>query len=431
MRKIINILDFGAKGDGKTFDTNAVQKALDSLKDSGGTLYFPNGTYLVGTLYIHDNITIYLDNEAEISGSKNLADYDGNYKGAIEAPSFSKCLIYAENCKNIEFCGKGVINGNGGAFEHGGDRPMLMRLINCKNIRFKDITLKNSGSWCVHMILCSDIKIDSAAIYNHARSNNDGFDFDSCSNVHISNTNISSTDDSICLKSTTPTMCENFVVTNCIISSETAAVKLGTSSFSGFRNICISNCIFHDCDMGTIKLLMVDGGILENINISNIILDKVGSPLFIRIGKRNLKYEQPAEMDFYGTGEKNSDAPGYIKDIMISDIQARVTVPQKDRAPIMITGLKERPAENITLSNIRVVYPGGGTQADSAISVPEDEFKYPEQWFFGVLPAYGIFARHVKGLNLYNVNLTSKEPDARQCYIGEDIKDLDKQNCNF
>lgn len=188
-----------------------------------------------------------------------------------------------------------------------------------------------------------------------ANRNNDGFDFDGCTDVFVSNCKITSIDDSICLKST-KNQCSRFVVSNCIISSETAAIKLGTSSRAGFKDISIANCVFHDCLLGAIKLLMVEVGVMENITISNITMKNVEGPLFIRLGNRGLKFERPCYMN-YGEPRKNEGValPGKLRNVMISNIQCDVIANGKDKAGIMITGIPGSKIENVALSNTLVV----------------------------------------------------------------------------
>ena len=416
MRKTINIQDFLTR---EAVITQAFQRALDSLADGGGVLYFPRGKYVTGTVYLHSDITLYLDCGAEIAGSGDLADYRDDHLGAIEAPSFSHCLIYAENCRNIEILGSGTINGYG--TNHKLNRPMLMRFVECENIRFEGICLRDSAAWGVHMIACQNIHIHAITLDSQKCSNNDGFDFDSCRDIFISDSTIRSADDSICLKSTRRTMGENLVVTNCILSSKTAVFKTGTSSLSGFKNVTIQNCVVKDCPMGTFKIICVDGGTVENISISNIVMDNVGSPLFIRAGKRNMKFDAPAEMDYDTAGRPNDDAPGTIRNISFSNIQAKVTVTDIRKTPMMLAGLPDSKIQNVRLSNVSVDFCGGGTEADRDIQVPEDEYRYPEQWFFGALPAYGLYARHVSGLKIFNTDLTLSGQDARDVCYFEDV----------
>ena len=150
-------------------------------------------------------------------------------------------------------------------------------------------------------------------------------------------------------------------------------------------------------------------------------MERVGSPLFIRIGRRNLKYETPQEMDFWGEGETNSGDAGCIKNIFLSNIQANVTVEDKDKTPIMLAGLGDSKIENVRITNMDVTFPGGGNVEDKNRVVAEDEYKYPEQWFFGVLPAWGMFARHVKSLKLCDVTMSLSNPDERNMFYLDDV----------
>lgn len=430
MCKMVNVKDFGAVGDG-SLCTASVNDAIRGLAECGGTVFFPNGKYTVGTIFLESNITLCLDILAVMEGSTNIDDYHVKHTGCIESPAFNGCLLIAEDKENIRITG-GKIRGNGKAFRKG-ERPMLTRFVRCKNIVIEDISLGESASWCNHFVLCERVFVNRVDIFNKVNGNNDGFDFDDCKNVFISNCTIETGDDSICLKSSNGGICENIMISNCSLSSRTAAFKTGTASKGGFRNITITNCVFHDCNMGCIKLICVDGGILENVTISNIVMDRVGSPLFIRLGRRNLKFETPQEMvyDYDTEGVQNDGEAGIIRNIMISGIRANVTVSEKDKTPIMITGLKSRFVEKIQLSNISITYPGGGTEEESKISVPEDEFRYPEQWFFGVLPAYGVFARHVNKLSLNNIFIELQNCDARKPYVFEDVINSGATECDF
>lgn len=427
MCRIISVKDFGAIGDG-TLCTNAVNSAISSLAGEGGTVFFPNGVYVTGTIFLESNVTLMLDKKAVIEGSKDIEDYHVPHEGCIEAPSFDGCLLYAEDKENVKLTG-GRIRGNGGVFE--GERPMLTRFVRCRNVVLEDISLGESGSWCNHFVLCDRVFVNRVDIYNKVQINNDGLDFDDCKNVFITNSTIETGDDSICLKSSSGGICENILVTNCTISSKTAVFKTGTASKGGFRNVTLSNCVFHDCEMGCIKLICVDGGILENMTFSNIVMDRVGSPLFIRLGRRNLKFDKPKEMEYFTPGIENEDDPGIIRNILISDIRANVTLQDKERTPIMITGLNGHYVEKIQLNNLNLTFPGGGTKEDAERQIAEDDFRYPEQWFFGVLPAYAVFARHVKGLWMNNVWVDSIEQDAREACICEDVQDAKYCNCTF
>jgi polygalacturonase len=428
---VYSVTAYGAKGDGATLDTEAVQAAIDACA-AGGVVLVEHGRYVVGTLKLKSNMELHVAEGAELLGSTSLADYAVDIQGAIEAPAFNKCVLFAENSENIKITGDGIIDGRGsresfpvkltdGAL---GDRPMLIRFVDCKDTLFKNITFKNAASWCVHLVSCDSILAENVTIDSHVNTNNDGFDLDGCSNVHLEGCTIRTGDDSICPKSTTMKVCENIVVKNCRAQSDTAAFKCGTSSRGGFRNIHISDCDFSNTRMGVIKLLTVDGGILENITISNIVMNEVEGPLFIRLGNRGRTYEKPTEQ-IYGEEVKPEGAPpGIVKNIKISNITATVTGDEQKRNGIMISGIPGHCIENVVLENINISFPGGGTAEDAVRQVAEDEARYPEQFFFGVLPSWGAYIRHARNVTFKNVTLTTRQPDARKQIVLEDVEEF-------
>ncbi len=409
---MIDIKEFGCIGDGVTLETEFFQKALDECSEMGETLYISKGKYLIGTVVIKSNTTIELSPRAEILGSQDLNDYIGDIHGCIEQPEFSKCLIYAKDAENITIQGRGTINGRGSRDVFLGkdndnitDRPMLMRFVSCKDIIVDSINMKDAASWGCHFINCDDIKIDKINMNNRTNNNNDGFDFDGCNNILISNSFISSGDDSICLKSTTERFCQNIVVSGCVISSDTAAFKTGTSSKTGFRNIIVTDCIFKDCKKGAIKLILVDGGKMENININNLIMDNVEGPLFIRLGGRGYDFEVPRGMNFGKPLDEDCKRPvGEIDGICVSNIRASVNTLEKDRSGIFISGVKSKYIKNVALKDIQIKFSTEGTEEDKLIIVPEDEKMYPEQHFFGAIPVYGAYIRYAD-VEMENVKL--------------------------
>jgi polygalacturonase len=432
---VLDVLDFGAVGDGVSMNTAAIQKAIDACAAAGGgKVVIPAGSFVVGTIRMKDNVILHVDEKAVLLGSTSLADYAEDVVGAVEAPAFNKCLIYAHKAKNIGFTGKGLVDARGTkqAFPEKtgnvlGERPMLMRLVECENITFKDLAFRNSASWGLHLVSCRNVRFDGIRIDSQNNNiNNDGIDLDGCVNVLIENCVINSGDDAICPKSTTTQVCSNIVVRGCTISSHTAAYKLGTSSRGGFVDMKVSDCQFHDCPMGAIKLLMVDGGRLENVEISNITMDKVGGPIFIRLGNRGRTYDKPTEQ-VYGQGVAAEGAPvGVLRNVRIRDIRATVTGNERDRQGIMITGIPGHRIEDIVLENIKISLPGGGTAADAVRVVQEDVARYPEQFFFGVLPSSVLYARHVKGLVVRNLDVTFDKPDVRRPICVEDVEGMEQ-----
>ena len=453
---IFNVKDYGAIGDGVAMDTVALQKAIDVCSEAGGgTVWIPAGRFVIGTVQVKSNVTLSLDYGAELLGSQNKKDYPIDHLRPAREGN-SECLLYAEDATNIRFEGLGVIDGRGTPeffpkrAGPGGkdDRPRLIRFENCENLTFSGLTYKNPAFWGIHLIDCRNVHFTGVTVrMRNNHSNNDGLDIDGCENVLIENCDIVSGDDAICLKSSL-NPCRNVVVRDCIVSSAAAAVKFGTSSYGGFIDVDISNCYFYDCPMGAIKLQSVDGARLENVSISRIVMEDVGSPLFIRLGNRGRTYTKNTRTGSnQGPDVKPEGAGvGSIRNIRMSDVVAKVSFLDREKAarsphqvlkvddspektdkekamagPIMITGIPGRYVEDVLLENIEISYPGLGTEADAKREVPEDIARYPEQFFFGPLPAWGAYIRHAKNVTFKNVEMKLREPDARERIVLEDV----------
>ncbi|HUT11735.1 MAG TPA: glycosyl hydrolase family 28 protein, partial [Thermoguttaceae bacterium] len=354
----------------------------------------------------------------------------------------SECLLYAEDATNIRLEGLGVIDGRGTpeSFPRrsgpGGkdNRPRLIRFENCENVTFSGLTYKNPAFWGLHLVDCKEVHFNGITVrMRNNNSNNDGLDLDGCENVLIENCDIDSGDDAICLKSS-KNPCRNIVVRNCKVSSNTAALKFGTSSRGGFIDVNVSNCYFYNSPMGAIKLQLVDGGRLENVDISRIVMDEVGCPIFIRLGNRGTSFtgKPPSSR---GADAKPQGVPiGTLKNIRISDVVAKVVIEDRERAPgftdkerakagpIMITGIPEHCIENVVLENIDISFPGHGTEEEAKRVVPEDIARYPEQFFFGVLPAWGAYVRHARNVEFRNVILETRSPDERKKIVLDDVQ---------
>ena len=184
-RRVFNVRQFGATGDGVTLDTKSVQAAIAACHAGGGGIVeVPQGNYHVGTLEMLGNVTLKLDDGATFLGSQSLGDYAADVGGLAEEPAFQKCLIHAENAANVGFEGAGTIDGRGTtrAFPvkvNGkvGERPSLMRLTNCRQVFLKGVTFKNPASWGLHLVGSQDVHFDGVTIYSRDNNaNNDGID---------------------------------------------------------------------------------------------------------------------------------------------------------------------------------------------------------------------------------------------------------------
>jgi polygalacturonase len=273
-----------------------------------------------------------------------------------------------------------------------------------------------------HYLACDQVYLHNIDIFNHSNKNNDMIDIDDCHDVIISDVRGDSDDDGITLKSTSGRGVQNVAITNCLLSSHCNAIKCGTESTAGFRNIVISNCVIRPSEKKTviygkpagisgISLETVDGGTIDGISISNIIITGPEVPLFVRLGDRARKFKP----------DQPEPATGTIRNITLSNITAYEAGPTGSS----FTGLPGHPVINLSLSNIRLYYAGGGSAEDASREIPEKEKKYPEATMFGKLNACGMYFRHVENLNIDNVECYTATTDSRPLFWLEDVKGAD------
>ena len=442
--KAFNVRDFGAVGDGTALHKAAINKAIEACNESGGgTVYFPAGTYLSGSIELKSNVTLYLDAGATILGApNNINAYNPPADNPFDTyqdfghSHWRNSLIWGINLEYIAIVGQGTINGGGmtrlDSSPGGGDKAIALKL--CKNILIKDITIAHAGHFAILPTGCDNMIIDGVKV----DTNRDGINLDGCRNVRLANCTINSPlDDAICLKSSYALgfkrITENVTITNCMVSGfvegsmvdgtydrtftrndGTGGIKFGTESNGGFKNITIDNCVF-DKSAG-FSLEIVDGGTMENVNISNIVMrDTTSSPIFIRLGNR-------------ARGPKDSTPVGKIRNLSISNVLVIGGWP--DWAST-ITGLPGHSIENIRLSNVRIIYKGGGTKADAKLIPPEEEKAYPRSDMFGRIPAYGFYCRHVKALEFHNVEVGFEKQDLRPALVCDDVEGLELDNFKF
>jgi polygalacturonase len=413
--KTFDVVSFGAVGDGATLSTAALQKAIDTCSaEGGGAVLVPAGRFLTGTLQLKDNVTLRLATDAVLLGSTNAADYR-NVDPFIAGDGIplGHALIVALDARNVGIEGRGTLDGQGRAVRAAQNpytvRPFLVRWIRCTNIGVRDITLRNSGAWGMHFFQSKNARVHGVTIRSRGLMNNDGIDVDSCETVRISDCDIDTGDDAICLKATSPLPCRDVIATGCKLKTSCNAIKLGTESLGGFENIQVSNCHVRDTGMAGIALYTVDGGHLKNVTISDIAIAGINVPISIRLGAR---------LKTFRAGDQPKP-PGILRDITLRNINATGI----KRVGILINGIPNHPVQTLTLENIHIEIPGGGTAEDAKIQLPEKESAYPEMSMFGkIIPAYGIYVRHARDVTFKNVRTTLLSPDARPEKIFIDVE---------
>ncbi|MFC1794670.1 glycoside hydrolase family 28 protein, partial [Planctomycetota bacterium] len=411
--EMYDVRDYGAKPDGKTLCTASIQKAIDACSQSGGgTVYLPPGTFLSGTIYFKTGVTLRLAAGCTLLGSTDLKDYPPTVQSfrSYTDNYTDKSLIYGENLERIAITGSGTIDGQGGSFKGPYKvRPYMIRFSQCRNVTVKDVTLRNSPMWVQHYLACDDVRVTGITVRSLVNHNNDGINIDSCRRVIISDCNIESGDDAIVLKSTSARVCRDVVVSNCVLSSRCNALKMGTESNGGFENIVMNGCSIYDTRLAGVALEIVDGGTMDRVVVSNITMNKIGAPIFLRLGNRARPFKKDME----------TPGMGVMRNITISNIEATGANP----TGCAISGLPEAAIENLTLNNLRLSFDGGGTKADAEREIPEKPADYPEYSMFGKLSAYGLYCRHVKGLKLFNVELQLDKADQRHAVVLKDVED--------
>ncbi len=411
---VFNVKEYGAVGDGNSNDTTAVQEAIEACVDSGGgTVIFPAGRYSCGSIHLRSNVTLRLENGATIAASPDDNDFDPYEELDYETDSdrettyFHFSLLWGEEVENVAIAGEGTIDGN--RRKRGGPKPIAFK--RCRHIDVRNVKIVNAPNYCISLLGCDYVNVDGVTILNGYC---DGIDPDCCHHVRISNCHIETWDDAIVPKSSFALgerrTSENITVTNCILSTSCNAFKMGTESGGGFKYVTVSNCVMFS-PPGTrptisgIAIETVDGAIVENVLVSNISMQNVETPIFVRLGNRGRDMEIPV--------------PGTLRNVTISNVEATGATLASS-----ITGLPGHPVENIRLDNIRMGYQGGGTADLAAKEVPELPAKYPEAKMFGDLPAYGLFCRHARNVSLQDVEVRSEKKEERPALICEDVDGL-------
>ncbi|WP_010133923.1 glycoside hydrolase family 28 protein [Ochrovirga pacifica] len=427
-----NVLDFGAKADGLTKDTQAVQAAINACTENGGgTVLIPAGkTVVIGTIYLKDFVTLHVANGAVLLGSPHYKDYatDTHKNTYKNEPHMDRCLIFAHKAKSFAIEGYGVIDGNGSVknFNRKKDngRPMLLRFMDCSDIRLNNVTLQNPAAWTSAWLYCDQIAINGIKIKSRINHNGDGLDFDGCTNVRVSNCSFDTSDDSICLQTSRPDKpCKDITISNCVFTSKWAAMRIGLASRGDFDGVTVSNCTFHDIQDSGLKIQMNEGGEMKNMSFSNIVMRNVPRPIFMTFCQQRAGVDAPKEM----TPMKAMHH--FIFDGIIADNRALDV-----NTAIFITGMPNHHITDVQLHNVQMTVAGGGTKNDAQRVLKEYTLETLGDWWpefkkVGVpIPASGIYARHMDGFYLNNIHINTVNKDERPALVLDDVRHHQVEN---
>jgi polygalacturonase len=438
-----NVRAYGAKGDSTTLDTDAINRAITAAANAGGgTVLLPAGRYRSYSIRLRSHVALYLDQGAILLAAAPVGSVGYDAPEPADNDTYQdfghshwhNSLIWGENLVDVSILGPGTIYGQGLTREGPhqapvGNKAIALKL--CRNVILRDFTVRQGGHFALLATGVDNLTIDNLKL----DTNRDGLDIDCCHNVRVSNCTVNSPwDDAICLKSSFALgyarATENVTITNCQVSGfdrgtllngtyqrrepdlvpdhegPTGRIKCGTESNGGFKNIAISNCVFEYCR--GLALETVDGGLLEDVVISNITMrDIINSPIFLRLSAR---MRGPA-----GT------SVGALRRVSISN----VNVYNADaRFATLLSGIPGHAIEDVRLSNISIWYKPLDAASASSIQVdlPEDEKGYPEPQKLGVGPAYGFYIRHAKNVTLRDVNLYLLGSETRPALMLTDVQ---------
>ncbi len=392
--KTYNINDFGAVADGKTLNTAAFEKAIQTCTENGGgKVLVPNGKYLTGAIHLENNVNLHLEDKAEILFSLNPKDYPivhTSWEGT-ELMNYSP-LIYAKNKTNVAITGKGILNGQAdstnwwiwsGAKMYGwkkgipsqndptnrevlvdmaekgipveqrifGEgrylRPNFIEFFECNTVLVKDITVINSPFWILHPIKTNNMIIDGVTVNSHG-PNNDGCDPEYSQNIVIKNCTFNTGDDCIAIKAgrdadgrRVAIPSKNIIVQNCKMIDGHGGVVIGSEISAGVNNVFVENCVMDSPNLDRairIKTNSRRGGIIENIFVRNLEVGTVKECVL----KLNMFY------NVYGSQTGN-----FIPVIRNINLE-NVNVKNGGKYSIWAEGYKESPVENITLKNVKI-----------------------------------------------------------------------------
>ncbi len=428
-----NIRTFGAKGDGTTVDTAALQAAIDACtRDGGGTVLVPAGTFVIGTTELKSNVTLHLAASGKLLGSA-----DGKQYHAVDAIPLhgdttlndgNWALLFAVKTKNVAIEGPGAIDGQGAQFHSavrgtpppsgigGNKRPYHVLVYQCEDFAVRNISLLDCAYHSIRIIESKRIHLDGIYIHNRVNGNNDGFHFISAQHVTVSNCIVKSQDDACAMFGS----CQFITITNSSFSTRWSVFRFGGGHV---QNIAISNCLLYEVDGCPMKFQGDPGSVFENISFSNLVLQDVTGPISISVGghlpppddktpviARNISFT-----NIHGTVTTN---PAQLSEASVTSGYN----PGETHSCIVLNSVNDSVLENISFDNIHLTFGGGGTAEDAARrDIPQT---FGEYFRLGPMPAYGLYARNVRGITMQNVRFQVATPDLRPALILDHVEDV-------
>jgi hypothetical protein len=441
--RICDVKAYGAKGNGTTNDTQAIQSAIDHC--AGGIVTLTNGKFLSGTIVLRSHVTLDIAASATLLGSQDIADYPDQNPPLTntQLANCKKTLVYAESADDIHLQGSGTIDGNAaGVASWNGDqikeglRPMAIFTVLSTHVTIQDLTVKNAGVWGVVNMEAQHLTIARLNVDNNLGATHDGIDVVDGNDVTIDSCTIASGDDSICLKSGSATGLQNVTVENCHTTQSGVAngVKFGTASVGVFKNITVTNVVIENAQAAGMAVESVDGSAIANVLFQHITVNNVGTPFFVLLGSRNKDPSQVGSID----GVTFDDVHGSSMRYAWGSLVTGTTI-----------GTQTFTIADITFSNIALTFKGAGaTPSPAPFTVdnfPEYQGpvpgqtntfynQYPDAKFIAgtggnenisyYAPGFAFFVRHARNVSFTGCKASVSGADPRAWSGVKDVSGL-------
>lgn len=444
--RIYNIRRYGAKGDGITLDTAALQAAIDAChEDGGGTVLVPAGAFQIGTVELKSNVTLHIAAAGKLVGTADGKQYHGvdaiPLTGDSTLNDGNWALLFAVSTTNVTIEGAGTIDGQGVQFHSavrgtpppsglgGNRRPYHLLFYRCDRLTVRDIALVDGAYHSIRVIQSKHVHMEGLYIHNRVNGNNDGFHFISAEYVTVSNCTILSQDDACAMFGS----CKFITVTSSVFSTRWSVFRFGGGIA---ENISVSNCVLYDVFGCPIKFQGNEGSRFENISFANLVLQQVTGPIHISLGPRT-RQNQNVDAGLQPILPKEARSPAVARNISFSNISGTITTnppqlpettltsdvrPGEGHSCITLNCIADATIENISFDNIHLTFGGGGTAEDATRrNLPDVAGEY---FMLGPMPAYGFYARNSRGLTLQNIRFQVSAPEMRPAVILDHVQDV-------
>jgi polygalacturonase len=390
--------DYGAKGDGKTVDTAAIQRTIDAAAKEGGTVVFAAGTYLTGSVFLKSGTRLQVDKGVELRGVQDLAAYPvmRTRVAGIEM-DWPSALINIYQQHDVNISGEGTIDGDGKiwwdsyakqraeytprglrwASDYDCQRPRLIQIYKSENVELRGLMLKRSGFWTVHICYSNHVTVDGITIRNNEDGlgpSTDGVDVDSSSNVVVENADISCNDDAVVLKAgrdsdglrvNRPT--ENVVIHDITVRAGAAGVTFGSETSGGIRHVEAYRIhVMAPAKLGILfKSARTRGGMVEDVSIHDVDMRGVNTAFAVQYNwNPNYSYAKiPDGMtnvpDYWRALAKPvppEQGMPHLRDVKIANVKATEV-----RDAFGVSAYPEAPIEGFTFAGIDVSAQRAGT----------------------------------------------------------------------